>query len=179
MSEKSRIPNYRKHKQSGQAIVTLTDGMGGRKDVLLGKFGTSNSRLEYARVIAEWETAGCRLPPRCHKPADLTIKELIAAYWQHAFTYYGFTGKGKPTGTESCLKSSLRVIKALYGHTIAKDFGPLSLKACRQKMLDLDWSRRFINAQVDRIRRMFKWAASEEMLAENVYHALATVEGCA
>jgi len=64
MSEKSRIPNYRKHKQSGQAIVTLTDGMGGRKDVLLGKFGTSNSRLEYARVIAEWETAGCRLRER-------------------------------------------------------------------------------------------------------------------
>jgi len=33
-----RVPSYRRHKQSGQAIVTLTDGLGHRKDVLLGKW---------------------------------------------------------------------------------------------------------------------------------------------
>jgi hypothetical protein len=39
----------------------LTDGSGGRRDALLGKYGTEESRLEYARVIAEWEAAGRRL----------------------------------------------------------------------------------------------------------------------
>jgi hypothetical protein len=58
MSRPPSIPSYRKHKQSGQAIVTLSDGLGGRRDVLLGKYGTADSRQEYARVIAEWEAAG-------------------------------------------------------------------------------------------------------------------------
>jgi hypothetical protein len=55
MSKGIRVPTYRQHTQSGQAIVTLPDGLGGRKDVLLGKYGTKESRTAYARVIAEWE----------------------------------------------------------------------------------------------------------------------------
>jgi hypothetical protein len=61
MSDPSRIPKYRCHKQSGQAIVTLTDGLGNRRDVLLGKYGTAASRSEYLRVITEWEASGRRL----------------------------------------------------------------------------------------------------------------------
>ena len=35
MSDRKRsVPSYRRHKQSGQAIVTLSDGLGGRHDVL-------------------------------------------------------------------------------------------------------------------------------------------------
>jgi hypothetical protein len=40
------VPSYRLHKQSGQAVVTLTDGIGGRHDVLLGPHGTPESRSE-------------------------------------------------------------------------------------------------------------------------------------
>jgi hypothetical protein len=58
MSKRTRrIPSYRLHKQSGQAIVTLTDGLGRRRDVLLGRYGTPESRAEYVRVLAEWEAA--------------------------------------------------------------------------------------------------------------------------
>ena len=53
MTDRTHIPSYRLHKQSGQGIVTLTDGLGGRRDVLLGKYGTAASRQEYTRVIAE------------------------------------------------------------------------------------------------------------------------------
>jgi hypothetical protein len=41
------------HRQSGQAVVTLPDGLGGRRDVLLGNHGTPESRAEYLRVLAE------------------------------------------------------------------------------------------------------------------------------
>jgi len=44
MPPRSRDPSYRLHKQSGQAVVTLSDHGGGRRDFLLGKFGTSESR---------------------------------------------------------------------------------------------------------------------------------------
>lgn len=53
MSRSVKVPSYRLHKQSGQAVVTLSDGLGRRRDVLLGRHGTPESRVEYARVIAE------------------------------------------------------------------------------------------------------------------------------
>src|SRR5262249_337342 len=57
----SKVPSYRLHRQSGQGVCTLTDGTGGRRDVLLGKYGTKESRQEYARVISEWEASdSCR-----------------------------------------------------------------------------------------------------------------------
>jgi hypothetical protein len=43
-NRKSCIPSYRLHKQSGQAIVTLTNGLGRRKDVLLGEHGNRRER---------------------------------------------------------------------------------------------------------------------------------------
>jgi hypothetical protein len=70
MAGRSRsIPTYRRHKQSKQAIVTLTDGLGGRRDVLLGRHGSAESRREYARVIAEWEAAGRRRGVRRRREA--------------------------------------------------------------------------------------------------------------
>src|SRR6476620_5800052 len=99
MSDRSRlsVPSYRRHKQSGQAIVTLTDGMGGRTDVLLGKYGSKASREEYARVIAEWEAAG-RRPPRSLAAADLTVNELALRYWRFVETFY--VKEGQPTSEQ-------------------------------------------------------------------------------
>ena len=53
MARRSHAPTYRQHKSSGQAIVTRTDAVSGRrKDVLLGRFDTKESRVEYARILA-------------------------------------------------------------------------------------------------------------------------------
>jgi hypothetical protein len=52
MSRRSSVPSHRLHRQSGQAVVTLTDGVVGRCDVLLGKHGTADTRQQYLRLIA-------------------------------------------------------------------------------------------------------------------------------
>ncbi len=170
-----RVPSYRRHKQSGQAVVTLPDGFGNRRDVLLGKYGTSASRKEYARVISEWEANGRRLPPKSAEASapDLSINELVLAYWKFAEDYYGF---GRRRGISFNVKDALRILKELYGHTPAAEFGPLALKACRAAMLKKDWSRSYINAQVDKLRRVFRWAASEQLVPVTVWQALRTVE---
>jgi hypothetical protein len=72
MPRRHSVPSYRLHKQSGQAIVTLTDGLGGRRDVLLGKYGTPESRAEYARVLAEWEPTDAA-PRPCHLPRPTSV----------------------------------------------------------------------------------------------------------
>jgi hypothetical protein len=62
MCRRNHVPTYRLHKQSGQAVVTLPDGLGNRRDVLLGRYGSTESRKEYTRVLAEWESSGRILP---------------------------------------------------------------------------------------------------------------------
>jgi integrase len=173
MPRRNHVPVYRLHKQSGQAIVTLPDGLGNRRDVLLGKYGSAESRKEYVRVLTEWEAKGRKLPPPV-ATSDLTVNELIVAYWKHARVYYGWTRNPK-RGDRVSLKDALRVLRKLYGPTLAREFGPLSLKGCRARMIHKGWARTYINSQVDRLRRMFRWAAEEELLPGSVYDNLAKV----
>jgi integrase len=141
------------------------------RDRYLGKYGSCEADEAYNRLVAEWLAGGRRLPGA---NADLTVNELALAYWRHAEAYYGFAaGRGSPHN----LRDALRVLKDLYGHTPASEFGPLALKACRAEMVKKDWSRTYVNAQVDRVRRMFRWAASEQLLPVAAYQALRTVEG--
>jgi integrase len=173
MPRRNHVPVYRLHQQSGQAVVTLPDGFGRRRDVLLGKHGTAESRKEYARVLGEWEANG-RLLPQPAATSDITVNELILAYWKHARVYYGWA-KDRTRGDRVSLKDALRVMRKLHGHTLARDFGPLALKACRARMIRKNWARTYINSQVDRLRRMFRWAAEEELLPGSVYDNLAKV----
>src|SRR5262249_20383979 len=128
-------PSYRLHKQSGQAIVTLSDDLGRRRDVLLGKHDTPESRKEYARVIGEWEASGRRLPTPAagQAPADLTVNELCLHYWCFAEGYY--RKDGEATAQLDRIKRALRPVRELYGHTQARDFGPLALKAVRDRFV--------------------------------------------
>ena len=52
------VPKYRKHKASGQAIVTLNG-----RDIYLGPWRSKISRLEYDRRISEWLAGGRNQPP--------------------------------------------------------------------------------------------------------------------
>jgi integrase len=167
------VPAYRLHRPTGQAVVTLTDGTGGRRNVYLGQYGSSESQAEYTRVLGEWRANGGRPPAQQGSAPDLSVNELALAYWKFAQEYYGF---GRRRGTSFNVKDALGVLKQLYGLTRAADFGPLALKACRAEMLKRDWSRTYINAQVDKLRRVFKWAASEQLVPVTVYQGLRTVE---
>ncbi|HZY90012.1 MAG TPA: hypothetical protein VFE78_34640 [Gemmataceae bacterium] len=143
MSRRNHVPAYRLHKQSGQAVVTLADGFGRRHDILLGRYGTPESRKEYARVLAEWEANGRRAPQPA-AAADVTFNEVLLAYWKHPHDYYGWA-KEPTRGDKVSLRDALRVVRKLYGHAPAREFGPLALKACRARMIRKDWARTYIN----------------------------------
>ena len=48
-----RLPKYRRHKATGQALVTLNV-----HDFYLGLHGSKASRLEYDRLVTEWQANG-------------------------------------------------------------------------------------------------------------------------
>ena len=49
MPRNSRIPSYRLHKPSGQAVVTING-----RNIYLGSFNSPDSQSRYKRVVAEW-----------------------------------------------------------------------------------------------------------------------------
>jgi len=168
------LPNYRLHKPSGRAVVTLAG-----RDHYLGAYGSKESRDLYDRVVGEWLASGRVQTPDAAPTgatAGITVVEVIAAFWRHAQTYYR-----RPDGTTTKelrnLKNALRPLKRLYGPTPALAFGPVALRAVRDEMVRLGWCRTHINRQVNRIRHVFKWAAGRELVPSSVYHALQAVEG--
>ncbi len=163
----NRNPSYRKH-GSGQAVVTLNG-----RDCYLGPHGTEASRREYDRLIAEWHANGRR--PPVENGAAITIAELANAFRKHAATYY--VKNGRPTQEQNTIKAAMRPLLRLYADTLARDFGPLALKAVRQVMIDTGWARTHINQQVSRIKLMVKWAVENEMIPPSVHHGVSAVSG--
>ena len=159
---KSLIPKYRQHRASGQAVVTISDHSGRRRDVYLGGFGTEESKAEYARVIAEWQVSRSRPVTT----AGLSIAELFVAYLDYAESHLG-----AKSNEVSEIKRVIKVVREMYGETIAADFGPRSLKAVRQRIIDSGVCRGVVNQRVGRIVRAFRWATAEELLPPAVYHA--------
>jgi hypothetical protein len=84
---------------------------------------------------------------------------------------------GSTTNEFDEYKFVCRHVRELYGDRPAAEFGSLALKANRQKSIAAGWCREFINQRVGRVRRIFKWAASGELVPATLYQALATVTG--
>ena len=169
------VPSYVLHKQSGRARAVWTDPAGTRQQKLLpGLFESVESRTAFAVLQLELAAAPYHAPGGAS--LDVSVNEVMLAYLNFADGHYR-RADGSATNELDEYKLVARHVRELYGHTAAREFGPLALKAVRQKFIAAGWCRGFINQRVGRIRRMFKWAASEELVSAAVYQALATVTG--
>ena len=157
-----RVPSYRRHKATGQAVVSLAG-----RDIYLGKFNSAASRAEYNRLIAEWAAHHGTLPQPSH---DLTVTELLAA----------FITQAPRTHSKKDLENfrlAARPLKSLYGPTSIVEFGPIRLKTVRQQMIDAQLARKTINERINRLRYIFKWGVENEIVPATVLHALQAVAG--
>jgi integrase len=171
-------PPYPKKAHNGQARITVRITGGWRKDLVLGPHGSPESLAEYRRVLAELEAHGGFYSVQATTPAaaDLTVNELLLQYWRWAEDHYRDPG-GNPTRELDNLKDALRPLRRLYGHTLAKEFGPSALRSVQQEMARAGLCRSVVNFRTNRVRRVFKWAASYELLPVAVHQALQTVQG--
>src|SRR6516162_265415 len=107
----TRVPTYRCKKSTGgrkYAIVSLPDGVGGHRDVLLGRYGSKESRAEYASVIGEWEANDRRAPVEAGQ--DITINELALLFGPHVEEFYR-RADGSATSEVEEYKLSLRTLR--------------------------------------------------------------------
>jgi integrase len=169
-----KVPSLRLHRPSGRAVVTL-----GGKDHYLGPWNSPEARAAYDRLIAEWLASGRGRPKQAEAPAPdaPTVAEVLLAYWRYAEKHYR-TPDGAPSRELDNVRDALKPLRKLYGPTLARDFGPLALCAVRDEMVRSgSLARTTVNARVNRVRRVFKWALSVEMVPASVVEALRSVDG--
>ena len=171
---RSPVPSYIPHKQSGRGRATWTDALGvPRQRLLPGLFNSTESLQAFARLQLELTTN----PAATTFTRDgLTVVEVLAAYLDYADAYYA-DPEGNPSKEVGAVKASIKPLHELYGSTLAADFGPKKLAAVREAMVQNGWCRQLVNRRVDRVKRVFKWAASEELVPVTVYHSLRTLPG--
>ena len=134
-ADAARLPKYRHYKPKDLAVVRI-DG----RDHYLGKYGSDASREKYRRVVAEWLAARAALAADAARPAgtdDLTVDELILAFWTRHAERLLPPSDGRPTGElDNYPRLACGPSGGSTARTPAGDFGPLALKAVRQAMID-------------------------------------------
>ena len=167
---KARIPSYRFHKGSGQAMVRLNG-----KSFNLGAWQSPESKAEYDRLIAEWLVAS-RAPEQVSAEAGPTIAGLMKRYWAFAEQYYRDHQTGEPARELENVRHAIRPVGRLYGAEPAAKFGPVAFRAVRRSMVEAGLSRGTINSRLGKIRRMFKWAIAAELIPPSVLQGIKAVE---
>ncbi|TWU34924.1 tyrosine-type recombinase/integrase [Novipirellula artificiosorum] len=195
-----RPPKYRLHKSTNQAVVSLFG-----ETIYLGPFGSRRSHSQYQEVLTQWEKrrhverpitqledadessktdpekiaasiTPATLLAKVKSGVPVTISELILVYRSHTRQYY--RKNGEITREAGAIDDVLRLLRRHHGNEFAQDFGPLALDELREKMIDeMDWSRGYLNKQVNRLRGMFKWAVSKELIEGSVSIALRELAG--
>ena len=138
-SRSLRQPSCRRHKATGQAVVTLNG-----RDIYLGKHGSAPRQ-------ASLQTADARMAGQRRLRAaaqDRRTDCLGTSQRLQAFCQAILRRDGKPTVTYTKAAILMKFVgNGPYSRTLARDFGPLSLKAVQHQLVAADGSRGYVNAQ--------------------------------
>lgn len=175
---RNSVPSYKFHKRSGQAVCYIN-----RQTHYLGAYDSPESHKRYAELIAGLQSEADQRT--AEKPITArrqrTINELALKFTTERLPEYS-------DAEQHCIRTAMRVMCDLFGETLVDDFGPLRLRAVRSAMIQGDlqgekprkpWSRGFTNKQVKRLKMLFRWGVSWELVPVVVADALATLASLA
>lgn len=140
----------------------------GKRHYFPGPYGSPQSKDSYREFVRRHKS-----PPKIEKPRCITIAVLVNLHRQYAETYY-------PSGykTESAnIRFSLKFLLEKHATLPVDEFGPLKLKALMSEMAGSGLSRSYVNAVASRIKRLFKWGVSEEIVQPATLQGLMAVQG--
>jgi hypothetical protein len=166
---RTKIPAYRLHRGTGQAVVTLNG-----RDHYLGRHGTPESKERYERTISLWLMNRRQLPDA--PPVDgRSVGQILDSFGRHAERRYVHSD-GTSTGEHENFQMAAGPLRTLYASLPAKNFDAQALEVVRQRMIDLGWCRTTINRNVGRIRQIFRWAVAKGFISAEAQQRLEAVE---
>ena len=153
------------------------------KKIYFGKWGSNESKRDFAKWLNEvWQT------PEAPATKDrITVIELIDLYLEHAQHYYSKDGIRSQEFRN--VWAAMQTLYSFADELKATEFGPRKLIEIQKALIDdmkLDkegkpigrrYARNTINARIHRIRRCFRWCASQELIDAGIVTALDMVPG--
>lgn len=163
-------PRMTHHRARGLARVVLNG-----KTYYLGKWGSPEATQKYDRLIQKWVAAGRDVT---RMEGALSITAMCRRYREHAKEYYR-DNEGKPAKELAGMQDALKPLWQHFGTVAASDFGPLRLQELREHLIKKGMARTTINNRISRVRRVFRWAESQELIPRGSWESLRSVRGLA
>jgi integrase len=186
---KAKAPARRYH-ISGQSVVTIAG-----RDIYLGPHDSPESIARYAVLIGIYQRNGLTIPD------DFDPTELDT----HAAGLLGQQSPAAPATDQTRLPILVRHITASYrdhariryrespaelhrlnrlcdeidqhdGDAIATEYGPLRLQRQRQRWIDAGISRVYCNRLTNNVKRIWRYAVSQELIESTNWEKLRSVE---
>ena len=165
----NRPPKMSK-KSDGQAYVTIQE-----KRIYLGRFGSEEALKAYNAVVAEY--ASVKTISAFRTSMVTTVDDLF-------LSYSDFLKKEEIKGSKiDNMKIVIRMVSPLYGDIAVDDFRSIALKTIQDILVKTTikrsgetLSRRYVNDIVSFIVQIFKWGVSMEMVQEETWRVLSTIE---
>lgn len=165
-----RTPSYRKHSQRDLGFAERN----GKRTYFPGQYNSAESVAAYREFLNSAPKGDTK--PAVVPPGRLKVKWLVVKFLEWAKKRYAKTSTAT-RGEYANLKYATTFLLSNFGHVYADQFGPKNLKELQQIIASKERSRNYANNCCRKIKRAFKWAASEEMIPINVFLALDTVQG--
>ncbi len=150
------VPKYSLHKATGQARCRI-DG----RDVYLGLYNSPESLTRYAELIRD--LSGPQTKPR-PKAAPQIVRRISVAGLVEKYLIYLREKKRRREGDVRTARAVqvdrvLGLLVGKYGDMRAEDLGPVKLSRFREELIDLGWTRKYINKSIANVVDCWKWGA--------------------
>lgn len=192
VSTKSRPPECDRHSRNDRSIRVERDAphqLNARENAPApdAKAPPSNRRKSRARTTdraAIRTSTDAQIDAQCIRDVDtgtareellMLVRELWKRFQVYAADYYRKPKTRRPTGEAANIADAMRPVLKHFGRLDAAEFSPLKLARVRDAMIEDGLARNTINARVGRIKRVFAWATSLELIPPTVITALRCV----
>lgn len=161
-----KIPQYSVHNVRDLGYINWK----GKRHYFPGKAHSVESVNAYNEFLRKFVFGPVNIPTG----KAISITDLVLAYQDFAESHYD--DKGHQSHYNAMMTVAMK-LESIYHATKAAQFGPKMLKEFRKELIDSGNSRNYVNDQISRVKKIFKWAASEELIPIETFQALATVDG--
>lgn len=139
----------------------------------LGRAGSSDAQKRYAEILARHADGTLKKiaskTSKAEAPSDgLAVAELLVQYVSRELSRFS-------AAEQRCQLSAMKILRQKFGLRPVTDFGPLKFRVVQDAMVNAGWSRSFINRQMKRLRSIFKWGVSWELVPQTLMDSLRTV----
>lgn len=157
-----KVPKYRKHSSRDTAFVEFR----GERIYLPGAYNSAESRASYKQFLAD--NLDRQPADNMNRQPDglMTIARILRLFIE--------SSSHRNESTERSLKNAVRLLADHLDMPVSK-FTPKVFRRHLMSLVEKRLSKGYINLQYGWIKRIWRWAASEELISPSEYHAIASV----